>query len=70
MIANYTKLYTKEQIFGKDPPAIVEIGTQEDTDGQFKMTVSNLEQKFCLVPSNVKEANLVYVLNQTKLKKN
>jgi ATP-dependent RNA helicase DDX49/DBP8 len=34
------------------------------------MTVSNLEQKFCLIPANVKEAYLVYVLNSTKLKKN
>lgn len=70
MVADYTKLFTKEQIFGKRHPVIKEIGTQEKTDGQFKMTVANLEQKFCLVPSNVKEAHLVYVLSQTKLKKN
>jgi len=34
------------------------------------MTVANLEQKFALVPANIKEASLVHVLNQTKLKTN
>jgi hypothetical protein len=34
------------------------------------MTVANLEQKFCLVPANIKEATLIYVLNSTKLKNN
>lgn len=34
------------------------------------MTVANLEQKFVLVPSNIKEATLLHVLNSTKLKKN
>ena len=34
------------------------------------MTVNNLDQKFALIPANVKEAYLVHVLNTTKLKKN
>ena len=33
------------------------------------MTVSGLDQKFSLVPDNVKEAYLVYIIKQAKLKK-
>jgi hypothetical protein len=47
MVANYTKLYEKDHIFGKfytkDDFNVCEIGTQEKSDEQFKMTVSNLE---------------------------
>jgi hypothetical protein len=47
MVANYTKLYEKETIFGKfitEPDFnICEIGTSEKSDEQFKMTVSNLD---------------------------
>jgi superfamily II DNA/RNA helicase len=35
---------------------------------EFKGTVAGLEQKFCIVPDKVKEAHLVYFLNQVKLK--
>ena len=29
-----------------------------------------MQQEFCLIPQNIKEATLIYLLNQTKLKKN
>lgn len=70
MVSDYTRLFTKAQIFGSTPAEVVEIGTQENTDSQFKMTVSGLEQKFALFPANIKEAMLVHVLNETKLKTN
>ena len=73
MAKRYTQLYTKEQIFGKfikeDDFDIVEIGNSDEADSSFKMTVANLEQKFALVPANVKEAYLIATLNATKLKK-
>lgn len=51
MVADYSQLYTKDEIFGKNQPSdfnILEISTQpnsksgEEQDG-FKMTVANLE---------------------------
>lgn len=73
MVTNYTDLYSPETIFGKHHKAsdLVSIGTlQQQSDSEFKMTVANLEQRFCLVPDKVKEAHLVYFLNQVKLKGN
>jgi hypothetical protein len=32
MVSDYTRLFTKAQIFGKTPAEVVEIGTQENTD--------------------------------------
>lgn len=68
MATQYTELYSEKAIFGKHHSAsqLVCLGTlqtQESQDCQFKMTVANLEQKFCLVPDKVKEAHLVYFLN-------
>lgn len=78
MAKNYTKLYSHEKIFGKFAGdakfCLKEFGydTEEhiEDDLTFKRTVANLEQKFTLVPSNVKEAHLIHVLGTKKLKKN
>ena len=47
----------------------MEIGNTKEADEEFQMTVSGLDQKFSLVPDNVKEAYLVYIIKQAKLKK-
>jgi len=75
MAKNYDSLFPKELVFGKflegkENFDTVEIGNTEEADTDFKMTVNQLDQKFCLVPQNLKEAYLIEVLKTTKLKKN
>lgn len=72
MASHYTELYSKDKIFGKFLPDdfdIKEFGNSQTADDTFKKTVANLEQKFALIPANVKEAYLIHTLNTTKLKK-
>ena len=71
MVKDYDKLLNKELIYGslEKSKGIVEIGNTKEADEEFQMTVSGLDQKFSLVPDNVKEAYLVYIIKQAKLKK-
>jgi len=64
MVEDYDKLLSKELIFGSLEKAkgIVEIVNTKAADEEFQMTVSGLDQKFSLVPDNVKEAYLVYII--------
>jgi ATP-dependent RNA helicase DDX49/DBP8 len=63
---------TKEKLFGAkcDPKKIVECGDKGEDDEKFTMTVKGLAQRFILVPQNVKEAYLIQMLKEHKLKKN
>jgi ATP-dependent RNA helicase DDX49/DBP8 len=71
MVKDYDKLLSKELIYGslEKSKGIVEIGNTKEADEEFQMTVSGLDQKFSLVPDNVKEAYLVYIIKQAKLRK-
>jgi ATP-dependent RNA helicase DDX49/DBP8 len=71
MVTDYDKLLGKELIFGSEEKAksLVEIGNTIEADEEFQMTVAGLDQKFSLIPENVKEAYLVYILKQAKLRK-
>jgi ATP-dependent RNA helicase DDX49/DBP8 len=79
MAKNFESLFPKSLVFGKFLEAvdkkdndydIEQIGNTEEADEQFKRTVASLDQKFCLVPSNLKEAFLVQMLKTIKLKEN
>jgi hypothetical protein len=69
MVKDYDSMLGKELIFGSIAKPIVEIGNTREADEEFQMTVSGLDQKFSLVPENVKEAYLVHILKEAKLKK-
>lgn len=68
MVNDYDKLLGKELIFGT-PKELVEVGNTKEADEEFQMTVQGLDQKFALVPEKVKEAYLVYILKEAKLRK-
>ncbi|TNV78936.1 hypothetical protein FGO68_gene14116 [Halteria grandinella] len=71
MVPDYDKLLSKELIYGTEQRGknVIEVGNTRQADEDFQMTVQGLEQKFSLVPEKVKEAYLVYILKQAKLKK-
>jgi hypothetical protein len=46
------------------------VGNNQQADEQFKKTVEKLDQKFCLVPQNLKEAYLIHVLKTLEMKRN
>jgi hypothetical protein len=72
MVKDYDKLLSKNLIYGSKANCkdLVEIGNTVDADEQFQMTVAGLDQKFSLVPNNVKEAYLIHMIKSAKLKKN
>ena len=55
-------------IYGADTK-VVEIGNTKAADEEFQKTVQGLDQKFSLVPDNVKEAYLVHIIKEAKLRK-
>ena len=64
MAKHFESLFPKQLVFGKfldekDDYDIVQVGNNQDADEQFKKTVEKLQQKFCLVPNNLKEAYLI-----------
>lgn len=69
MVEDYDKLFSKELIYGNKDSKVIEIGNTKEADQEFQKTVQGLDQKFTLVPDNVKEAYLVHVLKEIKLKK-
>ena len=69
MVEDYDKLLSKELIYGNKDSKVIEIGNTKEANQEFQKTVQGLDQKFTLVPDNVKEAYLVHVLKEIKLKK-
>ncbi len=69
MVEEYDNLLSKELIYGNKDSKVIEIGNTKEADQEFQKTVQGLDQKFTLVPDNVKEAYLVHVLKEIKLKK-
>lgn len=72
MAPDYDRFVSKDVLFGKgfDPKSVVNCGIQTDSDQTFTMTVKGLNQQFILVPQHVKEAHLVHILKNHKLRKN
>ena len=72
MASDYDRYISKEVLYGKkhDAKNIIECGDRGEEDDKFTMTVQGLTQKFLLVPQNVKEAYLIYLLKTHKLRKN
>lgn len=72
MAPDYDRYLSKEVLFGKDynDKNVVQCGNlSSETDETFTRTVAGLTQKFVLVPQNVKEPYLLYILKNKKLKK-
>lgn len=71
LASDYDRYVSKEKLFGAkcDPKKIIECGDKGEDDEKFTMTVKGLAQKFALVPQNVKEAYLIQILKEHKLKK-
>ena len=69
MVEDYDRLLSKDLIFGSAQKDLLEVGNTKEADEEFQRTVQGLEQKFTLIPENVKEAYLVYILKEAKLKK-
>jgi ATP-dependent RNA helicase DDX49/DBP8 len=69
MVSDYDQMLSKEQIYGSKSASIVEVGNTKEADEQFQLTVRGLDQRLSLVPDNVKEAYLVHVVTEAKLKK-
>jgi len=78
MASDYDRYLSKEILFGKpcNNEHVMYCGncsdkdTEADTDINFTKTVAGLAQKFALVPQNIKESYLIYILKAKKLKKN
>lgn len=72
MAPDYDRFISKDVLFGKghDENNVITCGIQTETDQTFTMTVKGLNQQFILVPQNVKEAHLIYILKTHKLRKN
>lgn len=71
MAADYDRYISRESLFGKREPALCGSNlliTDEEIDAVFSRTVKGLAQKFFLIPQNVKEAHLIYLLRTIKLK--
>lgn len=70
MASDYDRYISKDLLFGKISP--IECGDRnaEGKDSNFTATVQGLKQNFVLIPQNVKEAYLIYILKNQKLKKN
>eukprot|EP00347_Sterkiella_histriomuscorum_P004316 403360910 len=70
MVQNYDRNISKNLIFGEDNKReMVGIGNTEAANEEFQKTVQNLDQKIVFIPENVKEAYLIYLLKNQKLKK-
>ena len=69
MVKNIDKNFDKKLIFGDNKRELVEIGNTEAANEEFQLTVKNLDQKLVFIPENVKEAYLIYILKNHKLKK-
>jgi len=69
MVKDFDRLLGRDLIFGDAKKELVEVGNTKAADEEFQMTVAGLDQKLALVPENVKEAYLVYILKQAKLNK-
>lgn len=72
MAKNYDKYLSKEELFGDKKP--IECGLKlmdgQEKDQTFIRTVHGLNQNFILIPQNVKEAYLIYLIKNKKLGKN
>ena len=69
MVEDYDTMMSRELIYGGKSVKVVEVGNTKEADEEFQLTVQGLDQKFSLVPDNVKEAYLVHVIRELKLKK-
>jgi ATP-dependent RNA helicase DDX49/DBP8 len=65
MVEDYDKLLSKELIYGNKNAKVVEIGNNKEADQEFQKTVQGLDQKFAIVPDNVKKPILFMLLKKS-----
>lgn len=72
MAKDYDKYLSKKDLFGDKKPIECGLKLQDglEKDETFIRTVHGLNQNFILVPQNVKEAYLIYLVKNKKLGKN